>query len=385
MRRLPWLVAVGCTVMLGVATVIPPTAFSERVITILFGIFALSYVVVGTLVTARRPANPLGWLVLGIGAVSSAAVLLGAYAGYALLGPRELPLGDVAAWVTSWMYWPMLCGIVLMVLAFPEGRPRGRLRAWTACTSIAGAAVVTVGTALGPGPMEGFAGVPNPFGVPRLEAALTSASMTATVVLAASFLVAIVSIFLRRRRAVGTERGQLSWLAYATVLMALAQLVNMPVFHLEDTFVGLLAVVIAITAFPAAVAVAILRYGLYDIDRLISRTLVYGVLTATLVATYLCSVLLLRVLAEPVAGGSDLAVAVSTLAVAALFRPVRRQIQQVVDRRFYRSRYDPVLAVEDFSTRLRHEVDLDSVAAELRSVVDHTVRPTHVTLWVRGP
>jgi hypothetical protein len=384
-RRLPWLVGAICGLMLAAAAVIPPTAYSERALTALFGLFALSYVVVGALVADRRPAGPLGWLLLGIGIVSSAAVLLGAYAGYALLGPRDLPLGEVAAWFTTWLYWPMLCGIALMVLAFPEGRPSGSLRTWCARACIAAGLVVTVGAAMAPGPMDGFGPLTNPFAVPELQTALTPVTTTATLVLATSFLLAIFSIFLRRRRAVGTERGQLSWLAYATVLMVLAQLVNIPVFHLEESFVGLLAVVVAIIAFPAAVAVAILRHGLYDIDRLISRTLVYGVLTATLVATYLVSVLLLRVLSEPVTGGSDLAVAASTLAVAALFRPVRTQIQRAVDRHFFRSRYDPALAVEDFSSRLRHEVDLDSVATELRSVVDHTVRPTHVTLWVRAP
>jgi hypothetical protein len=166
--------------------------------------------------------------------------------------------------------------------------------------------------------------------------------------------------------------------------MVLAQAISVPALGLDDSVVALLAIVVAITAFPAAIAVAILRYRLYDIDRLISRTLVYGLLTATLVATYLVSVLLFRLLLEPLTGGSDLAVAASTLAVAALFRPVRGRIQDVVDRRFYRRRYDATRIVEAFAARLRHEVDLKAVSNDLEVVVRDTVEPAHLSVWLRG-
>ncbi len=385
MRRLaPLLIAGGCVVAIAGALLIPAnTTYSDWVITLLFSIFAATYVAVGAVVSARRPANPLGWLMLGIGAVSSVAGLLGAYAGYALLARPDLPLGLTAAWVTSWCYWPVLSGIVLMVLIFPEGNAGGGIRAWAARACIVATVAASAATALTPGPMDGFGSVRNPFAVDDLGTELRIVTTVATMCIAGTFLVALASIFLRRRRAVGQERGQLSWLAYATVLMVLAQALSVPAFGLDDTLVALLAIVVAITAFPAAVAIAILRYRLYDIDRLISRTLVYGTLTATLVVTYLVSVLLFGVVLEPLAGGSDLAVAASTLAVAALFRPVRAHIQAVVDRRFYRSRYDAARTIEEFAGRLRQEVDLDAVSADLGAVVHDTMQPAHVSLWLR--
>jgi hypothetical protein len=380
----PVIIGCACALMLAVATVIPASAYSERTITVLFSLFAASYVVVGALVSARRPDNPMGRLMLVIGTLCSIAIVLGAYAGYALVARPARPLGEIAAWVTSWLFWPALAGVVLMVLIFPEGRASGRLRTWTARSCAAGAVAVSVGTALTPGPMDGFGDVANPLAVPEVASVLRVVTVASTAIVVGAFLVALGSVFSRRRRAVGAERGQLSWLAYATVLMVLAQGTNVPLFGLDDSLFGLLAVVVAIIAFPAAVAVAILRHRLYDIDRLISRSLTYGLLTATLVAAYLGLVLVLRVLLEPVAGASDLAVAASTLAVAGLFGPARRRIQQVVDRRFNRRKYDPTRTSESFSARLRHEVDLEAVRADLEAVVRATVEPTHVTLWVRG-
>ena len=383
MRRLPVVVAAACAAAIVTALLIPPTPYSERLITALFSLFSLVYVLVGAVVAARRPTNPLGWLMLGMGALSSLAVLLGAYAGYALVARPGLPAGEEAAWVTSWAYWPVLSGIVLMVLIFPEGAPDGRVATWTARTCLVASGFLTLGTSITPGPMDGFGGVANPFGVPELSPVVRVVTTLSTLVLAATFLVALVSVFVRLRRSAGVERRQLSWFGYATVLMVVSQLINVPVFGLDSSLLGLLAVVLAIVAFPTAVAVAILRYRLYDIDRIISRTLVYGVLTATLVATYLVSVLLLGIVLEPFARGSDLVVAASTLAVAALFRPVRARIQRVVDRRFYRSRYDAVRTVEAFAGRLRQEVDLDAVSSDLGRAVREAVQPTHVSLWLR--
>ncbi len=384
MRRLPLVVLAASVAAMVGALVIPQTVYNQRAITWLFSVFSAAYVGVGALVAARRPANRLGWLMLAIGAVSSLSELLGAYGGYVLAGHPDQPLALAAAWVTTWSYWSMLAGIVLMVLIFPTGILGTGVRRWTAWTCLVSMIVLSLVVALTPGRLDGFGRVQNPYGLLGLTSQLKAVSTVAALVLAGTFLVALGSVFLRRRRATGLERGQLSWLAYATVLMVVSQAINTPLSGIEDTSVALLSVVVAIAAFPAAVAIAILRYRLYDIDRLISRTLVYGALTATLLATYLVSVLLFRVLLDPVTGTSDLAVAGSTLAVAALFRPVRGRIQAVVDQRFYRRRYDAARSVEAFSGRLRQEVDLDAVTTDLRGVVRDTVDPDHVSLWLRG-
>jgi hypothetical protein len=384
MKRLtPVLVAGACVVAMAGALLIPPTAYSERGITGLFSLFSVVYVGVGAALSALRPANALGWLMLGMGAVSSVSGLLGAYAGYALLVRPDLPLGAPAAWVTTWSYWPLLSGVVLMVLVFPEGVVPEGIRGWAARTCVVATAVAMVAVALTPGPMDGFGSVHNPFALEEPATGLRLLTTLAAALVGGTFLVALASIFLRRRRAVGQERGQLSWLAYAMVLMVLAQALSVPFLGLDDSLVALIAIVVAITAFPAGVAVAILRYRLYDIDRIISRTLVYSALTATLVATYSGSVLLLGTVLDPLTGENSLAVAGSTLAVAALFRPVRARIQVVVDRRFHRSRYDATRTVEAFAGRLRQEVDLDAVSTDLRGVVRETVQPAHVSLWLR--
>jgi hypothetical protein len=198
-----------------------------------------------------------------------------------------------------------------------------------------------------------------------------------------------LSLILRFQQSKGAERQQLKWFAAATLLV---------VGGLLLTFVGEFGTRWAdaisefgwtiltfgtVLAIPIATGVAIMRYRLYDIDLVINRTLVYGLLTVALAATYVISTLLLRVLLSPLTGSSDLAVAVSTLAVAAVFRPARAWIQAVVDRRFYRRRYDAVLTLEEFSSRLRHELDLETVGSDLCTTADHTMQPAHVTLWLR--
>jgi asparagine N-glycosylation enzyme membrane subunit Stt3 len=189
---------------------------------------------------------------------------------------------------------------------------------------------------------------------------------------------ALVSVVLRLRRASGEERQQVKWFVYTVVTVIL-------VFVASTLMIGAGLLFPLFGLIPVSVAVAVFKYRLYDIDRLINRTLVYGLLTAMLLGVYAGLVFLLGRLLDPATGDSALAVAASTLAVAALFQPARRRVQALVDRRFNRARYDAAQTVERFSARLRNEVDLDALNAELLAVVDQTMQPSSASLWLRRP
>ena len=327
---------------------------------------------------------------LAIGVLMTVPVLLGAYAGYALLGDPSLPFGRAGGMGDLVdLRRPRSAGIILLVAHLPGGADHlvGSCT-WTARTCVAAWSVATLdGAPSTPGPMDGFGGVSNPFGLPRAADRPDGLrAVRRSVVGIGTFLVALVSVFLRVRRARGAERQQLKWFAYAMVVTVVAVPAQRPPDSPRRHLGRAGAVVVAMTAIPAGGRRwPSCAHRLYDIDRIISRTLVYGALTATLVAAYSGSVLLFRVLLDPLTGHSDLAVAASTLAVAALFRPVRARIQVIVDRRFYRSRYDAARTVEAFTGRLRQEVDLDAVSTDLDSVVREAVQPAHVSLWLRGP
>jgi hypothetical protein len=191
------------------------------------------------------------------------------------------------------------------------------------------------------------------------------------------------SLIVRFRRATGEERAQIKWLALAGALVAVIFPIALALYDVWGEGVSNVAIMLSVLALPVAAGVAILRYRLYDIDVVINRTLVYGALTVILAGTYLGSVLVLQLLLNGLTGDSGLAVAASTLGVAALFRPARARVQGVVDRRFYRRKYDAGRTLTAFSTRLRDEVDLEALSAELRTVVDDAMQPSHVSLWLR--
>jgi hypothetical protein len=261
-----------------------------------------------------------------------------------------------------------------VLLVFPDGRlpsPRWRWAAWLAG---AGVAVMTLGMAastLGD-PVRIALSEEEPGGLPGL---VLDVSVIAA---AASFLAALVSLAQRWRRARGNEREQLKWVAFAAGLALVANIV-LQIFQLPG--LGLVGVVLV----PVGAAVAILRYRLYDIDRIISRTLGYGLLTALLGLVYVAGVFVSGRLLNPGGKPSGLAVAASTLAVAALFQPARRRVQAAVDRRFNRARYDAARTVAAFSARLRDQIDLDTLSTELLAVVDQTMEPTQVSFWLRPP
>jgi hypothetical protein len=337
---------------------------------------------IGGLLAARRPRNPIGWLLLTTGG-SFALLLFSERLGWHYLLSDRVPTGRVSdwLWVANWAWIPAVVPVfIFLPLLFPTGRPLSprwsRLARALAVVSV----VMLVSAALVPGPLENYTAVDNPLDAPHAAKVISDVCFA---LLGAGALASVASLALRFRRSRGVERQQTKWVwaagAVLVVSFVLSGLLQGPLG--EDAagiilYFGLLGV-------PVAVAVAILRYRLYDIAVVVNRTLVYGSLTAALALVYLASVLLLQLVLDPVTSGSSLAVAVSTLAVAGLFRPVRGRIQELVDRRFYRSKYDAARTLEAFSARLREELDLDTLSSELSGVLQETMQPAHVSLWLR--
>jgi hypothetical protein len=326
------------------------------------GLFATA----GALVAARHRANPIGWMMCGV-------ALLWAVSGVADIGteiasvrPESLPVPEALAWLSEWVWIPGLAlGAIFLPLLFPDGRPV--TRRWGFVVWLAAAAMV----------------------VSLLGEAMSAARVAGTVLLLVGVAAALLSLAVRFRRARGVERQQLKWFVYAVAPLAPAFALLGLDFAGVGTNLGNIgwgaALVTLLVIVPVGTAIAILRYRLYDIDLIIRRTLVYGVLSGLLAGGYFGIVLALQQVFSGFAGGSDLAIAVSTLAVAALFRPVRSRIQALVDRRFYRAKYDAQRTLEAFSARLRDEIDLEALTGELRAVVQETIQPAHVSLWLRTP
>jgi uncharacterized membrane protein len=342
-----------------------------------------AFVVVGALIVAHRPGNAVGWAFAAIGLLAITGALGQEYAYYAYsTRPGALPGALLAAWYGSWSWYPTLAlALVFTPLLFPTGRvlsPRWRPAGWLAG---AATAAFTALAALQPTlKVVQDRRVANPIGVAAIgDPEQSTAGLVALNLIGLLAVLAVVSLVIRFRRSRGEERLQLKWFTYAAALVPLVLLGD----FLPDPASSLLfAAVIAFL--PVAAGVAILRYRLYEIDRLINRTLVYGLLTALLGGVYAGLVLLLgQVFGDLGERPPSWAVAGATLAVAALFQPARRRIQHAVDRRFNRRRYDAARTVESFSTRLREQVDLDTLSAELLTVVDQTVQPTRASLWLR--
>jgi hypothetical protein len=345
-----------------------------------------AYPTVGAVIVARRPRNPVGWLCCAVGLLLGPAFFGQDYAWYALVHePGSLPGGLAMAWLGQWP-WRVVLGLLsLLLLLFPTGRlvsARWRPVAWAAA---AGTVLLGLWAAFAPEPLEGagLAGLTNPLGIRGAEGIFRVLEAAAAVLLLVTILAA-ASMVVRFRRSRGEERQQLKWFTYAAVVSVLVWLlfiVTGVADRLPAVF-GIPVVLIWLVAVPAAIGVAMLRYRLYDIDRIINRTLVYGLLSALLGGAYAGLVL---VLGQVLGRSSSLAVAIATLMTAAAFQPARRRIQQAVDRRFNRRRYDAAKTIQAFSARLRQQVDLDELSAELLAVVDRTMEPATVSLWLRPP
>jgi hypothetical protein len=339
--------------------------------------FPLGYATIGLVMALRRPANPIGWLFAVSGLLWSITIPFDPWLDQLILDGRPLPLlAKLDAAATEYNWAPAIAfGITLPALLVPDGRLRSRRWRPVAVAAVAGPLLGLLGGTFMPGKLqETVVPIDNPFALTGVGGTVAAVvGPTGLVLWFTSMLAALVSLVLRFRSSRGIERQQLRWVAAGAVGA---------VAGLTIGIAGVVVTYFAVLCLPLGVAIAVLRYRLWDLDRLVSRTVTYTLVTALLVVPYL----LILPAATRLAGGSgSLAVAAATLAAAALFQPLRRRVQDLVDRRFNRRRHDAAGIIEAFAVRLRDQVDLGALHAELLAVVDQTMQPTQASLWLRPP
>jgi hypothetical protein len=342
----------------------------------------LAFSVVGALVASRYPRNAIGWLFCSTGLVVGLNSFAGGYAELWLAsGYGAKTLAEASAWFSSWS-WIILVYVPtsFLLLLFPDGRlpsPRWLPVAWCAVLGIVG---FIAGYAVEPGPLEDFPQIVNPYGVdsPVLEVV----GLVCVVVAGGSMVASAVSLLVRMRRAGDEQRQQIKWLAYGGAV-AVGTIFVGGLISIWSALVSIAIIAIALLVLPIFTGVAIVKHRLYDIDLVINRTLVYGALTVMLAGVYFGGVVGLQRLLSPIVGESNqLATVASTLAIAALFNPLRHRVQAFVDLRFYRKRYDARKTLETFALKLRNETDLDALNSDLLEVIRETMQPAHVSLWL---
>ena len=375
----------------------PPSSWGTGGLSAVLYVFLpfLAFPLVGALIASKRPKNPIGWICLAVGITWMIMPISTSYGVYGLVvRPGSVPFPAAIASLGEWIWVPTigLFGIYLILL-FPDGRLPSRR--WRPLAWLSGVAIVLVGagSALSPGPMDGLPRIRNPFGLEEYPW-VADATLSLTLLLPLCILASAVSLVMRFLRSGGEEREQIKWLAFTASILGLGfSSYVIPGNILPDDAGGadrlwenLLenAVTLSFAGVPVAVGIAILRYRLYEIDLIINRTLVYGALTIMLAAVYLGGVTATQAIFRTLTGqGSQLAVVISTLVIAALFNPLRRRIQSFIDRRFYRRKYDARQTLEAFSSKLRDETDLEALNDELVGVVRETMQPVHASLWLR--
>jgi hypothetical protein len=391
-----WTLALMSFVVMGVFRFLnasTPTAAPRNPLVLDFGYWLLfvSFATVGALVVSRRPQNAIGWIFCWLGLSFSLGSASEEYALYALVTEAgSLPGAEGMVWLTAWFGGPIVFALFALVfLLFPNGRlPSRRWRpvVWLDLVAVA----CLVAFAFEPGPLGnlGLVRVSNPFGVQGADALLGTLGGIGFFMTLAVAVAGGISLVLRFRRARGVERQQIKWFAFSGVVFCAVFAAGPFLWSLPESpataWIWPVLFLAGASTVPVAVGIAILRYRLYDIDVLINRTLVYGSLTVTLALTYLGSVVALQYGFRSLTGQeSTLAIVVSTLAIAALFSPLRRRVQGFVDRRFYRRKYDAAKTLEAFGSRLRDETNLDALSADLVGVARSTMQPEHASLWLR--
>jgi hypothetical protein len=379
-----WLAALGCcaaglAVTLAVTRPLTIGVLAEGAARALA--YPLGYATIGLVLSLRRPANPIGWLYAAAGLAWSLSIPAEPWVYRLVVEHRPLPLAAQAAAVYGEFNWApaTVLGVTLPALLVPDGRLRSRRWRPVAAAGVAAAALALVGDGLAQARLEDLP-IANPFGL--TGPAGTIADLTAGVgfiLWVATMVASLACVVLRFRSSTGVERQQLRWVAAGAAAAVAGLLAGVATPQGGVLSATLYSMVLCI---PLGVAVAVLRYRLWDLDRLVSRTVTYTLVTALLVVPYLLIVPAAGRLAQ---GAGNLAVAAATLAAAAAFAPLRRRVQGLVDRRFNRRRYDAARTVEAFTVRLRDQVDLDALSAELLAVVDQTMQPVGASLWLRPP
>ena len=348
----------------------------------LYGLVVSTWGVVGAFLATRRPDNRTGWLLwtIGVGLGLALAGQAWAYAGVQS-SAGVLP-GTMVGATLGQLFNPTFMLIVLVPMLFPDGRFMSRTWAAAGLISVLAAAAMLVGSAIRPGPLEGMPELDNPLGVPALAGVSELLIGLANLYTLPALLIGIAAAVVRFHRGSAVERKQLQWFGSVLVLALLMLLTTFVVPAPYDQLAWVVAS-LSIGLVPIAIGIAVLRYRLYEIDRLISRTIGWALVTGLLVGAFALLVLGSSAVLEPLTGGNTLAVAGSTLVVALLFAPVRSRVQRAVDRRFDRSRYDGERTLAAFGERLRDEVDLATIRADVLATVETSVRPTRVGLWLR--
>jgi hypothetical protein len=373
---------------------------SVTLIDMLTSMPVLAFPIVGALIASRRPRNPIGWICLADGLLWTFLGMIATYGIYGLARPGSVAFPVAVYALGEWLWVPAVGLVAIyLILLFPDGRlPSSR---WRPLAWLSGVAILlgSAASGLSPGPIADLGGIRNPYGLEGQPWVADTANAILVVFLVC-ILASVLSLILRYRLALGERRQQIKWIAFAAsfvgfgfvsamasglIVLAFAPeswgSANIPPLWFDLLFS---VVLLSFGGVPIAVGAAVLRYRLYDIDLLINRALVYGALTVLLTATYFGGVVGLQAVVRSLTGqGSTLAVVASTLAIAALFVPLRRRVQGFVDRSFYRRKYDAAKTLEAFNARLREETDLDALSSDVVGVVRRTMQPAHVSLWLR--
>ena len=401
MRRMPaiiaWLVLFVCIGTVGVAHAMLVLSVGKTVQqgSWVEAISFLAFPTVGALIISQRPKNTVGWIFCAIGLGTAATSFIAGYVQHALAVHADTQLATGLIDVVGNVVWTLNLGLgSLLLFLFPDGKlPSHRWRPvfWL---DVACIAAVSAANGLQPGPLEANRRVINPIGITSAATLLASVIAIGQALFVLLVLAAIASVIVRYRRAEGIQRQQIKWFAYGTALMALIFVATVFLASAltpsgqdpSSSLISTLGFSLGFLMLPIGAGIGVLRYRLYDIDILINRTLVYGSLTAVLAAVYFGVVIGLQSLTTAITGQTNtppVIIVASTLLIAALFNPLRRRLQTAIDHRFYRRKYDATRTLETFAATLRSEVELSALQTHLTDVVEHTMQPTHISLWLR--